>query len=529
MAFQQDLGKIHFGVRPQAGPFTPSADTPLRILVLGNFSGQTVRADEPRGSPDRQLRPTEVHRDNIEELPGKLGAHCTAGVGEQPEQVVSIRFGSLSDFHPDRLLDKVPLLARLKDLRVALQHPSTFEKAAAEVRTWGIVSREPEAGLQPVESPQAANRPLSPPLAPGELPPGGSLLEQAIVLTTQPTDAPSGRSGLPEGLRDLVRRSIDSLRVPRAASDSAALIAAVDAVIGQVLRSVLHDRQFQALEAAWRGLDFLVKRLPTGPKLKIFLLDQGLPELKADLASAAGLEATALYKVLVEQTVETPGAEPWALIVADYTVEATAIDLLVAGCLARMAARAGAPLIAAASPLLIGCESLARWPDPADWLAALPESVGKAWEGLRSQAEASSLGLVLPRFLLRMPYGPESSPLERVPFNELPDPAEHEAYLWGNGALACAALLGRAFHEAGWRMQLSAGMVLDDLPIFGVQCDGEYCLQPCAETLLSRRAAERILSAGLMPLLTVKGTGTLELAAWRSVAASATGLAGRWA
>ena len=110
-----------------------------------------------------------------------------------------------------------------------------------------------------------------------------------------------------------------------------------------------------------------------------------------------------------------------------------------------------------------------------------------------------------------MPYGPESSPLERVPFNELPDPAEHEAYLWGNGALACAALLGRAFHEAGWRMQLSAGMVLDDLPIFGVQCDGEYCLQPCAETLLSRRAAERILSAGLMPLLTVKGTGTARI------------------
>ena len=115
---------------------------------------------------------------------------------------------------------------------------------------------------------------------------------------------------MPDGLRDLVRRSIDSLRVPKAASDSATLIAAVDAVIGRVLRSVLHDRQFQALEAAWRGLDFLVKRLPTGPKLKIFLVDHGLPELKADLASAAGLEATAFYNVLVEQTVNTPGGEP---------------------------------------------------------------------------------------------------------------------------------------------------------------------------------------------------------------------------
>ena len=147
---------------------------------------------------------------------------------------------------------------------------------------------------------------------------------------------------MPDGLRDLVRRSIDSIRIPKAASDSTTLIAAVDAVIGQVLRSVLHDRQFQALEAAWRGLDFLVKRLPTGPKLKVFLRRlwtagaQGRPGVGGRVGGDGHLR-----RDLVEQTVNTPGAEPWGLIVADYTLEATAVDLLVAGCLARMAARAG--------------------------------------------------------------------------------------------------------------------------------------------------------------------------------------------
>ena len=158
---------------------------------------------------------------------------------------------------------------------------------------------------------------------------------------------------MPDALQDLVRRSIGSLRVPRAASDTATLTAAVDAVLGQVLRSLLHDRQFQALEAAWRGLDFLVKRLPTGPRhmqagkvnvpqLKIFVVNYGLTEFKTDLSAAASLDATALCQVLVEQTVNTPGAEPWGLIVADYTLQAAAIDLLAAGCLARMAAWAGA-------------------------------------------------------------------------------------------------------------------------------------------------------------------------------------------
>ena len=85
------------------------------------------------------------------------------------------------------------------------------------------------------------------------------------------------------------------------------------------------------------------------------------------------------------------------------------------------------------------------------------------------------------------------------------------------------------FTKTGGGCSCTAGTVLDDLPIFGFERDGEYRLQPCAETLLSRRAAERILSAGLMPLLTVKGTGTAQLAAWRSVAASGGTLAGRWA
>jgi type VI secretion system protein ImpC len=193
-----------------------------------------------------------------------------------------------------------------------------------------------------------------------------------------------------------------------------------------------------------------------------------------------------------------------------------------------MAARAGSPLIAGASPWLVGCESLAAWPDPRDWLDSLPEDVDKAWRGLRDQADASYVGLALPRFLLRMPYGPETSPLESLPFREVPDAGEHEAFLWGNAAWACAALLGNEFHRSGWRMQLPQPAVLDDLPIFGEERDGEYRLQPCAEALLSHRAAEQIESKGLMPLLTIKGTGSAQLAAWRSVAASGAALSGRW-
>ena len=472
-----------------------------------------------------------MSRDNIAELPGKLGAHCSVATGNKEYETGSLeplRFFRLSDFHPDSLLKKVPWLARLRVLRERLMDPATAEKAATELRSLGIVGARPDATPAPLSEEPARTYAV-------DVSPTASLLDQAILQTDQPglrtsQAGPAPRRGaeLPQGLAELVRRSTDAMRVPQAPVHSATLIEDLEDAIARRLRLILHDPAFQALEAAWRGLDFLVKRLPTGSKLKIYVADLGFSALKVELGLADSLEATAFYDLLVHQTVGTPGGEPWGLIVADYTVEATALDLLVAGCMARTAARAGAPLIAAASSRLFGCKSLVQSPDPIDWQEELPEDVVQAREGLRRQAEAAWLGLVAPRFLLRMPYGPESSPLELVPFNELPDPTEHEGYLWGNGGLACAVLLGNSFDRDGKHMGADQARTIEDLPIYGVEHQGEYHFQPCAETLLSYRAAERILAAGVMPLMTVRDTGSAQLAAWRSVAATGVPLAGRW-
>jgi len=519
MSFSQEPGAIRIGVRAQPNRCTPGAEASFRILVLGDFSGASDSVSGPGGGKNRPLRPIAVSRDNIADLPGRLAAHCSAGASDNREADF-LRFFRLSDFHPDSLLEKVPALAKLRELRERLMHPATAEKAAAELRSLGIIGANPDATPPRSEEP--------PHTAAMELPSPANLLDQAILQTSQPVTAPRRGAELPEGLGKLVRRSTAAIRVPQADEGTPAFIAAAETEIARLLRSILHDRAFQALEAAWRGLDFLVKRLPTDAKLKVSLVDLCFPSLKADLASADTLETTSFYDLLVNQTVGTPGGEPWGLIVADYTVEASKVDILVAACMARVAARAGAPLVAGASALLFGCRSLTEFPNPSDWREELPEDVAKAWESLRNQAEAAHLGLVAPRFLLRMPYGPESSPLERVPFNELLDPTQSESYLWGNGSLACAALMGDCFSRDGQRMRLNQATMLEGLPVFGVDYQGEYYLQPCAETLLSYQAAERMLAAGVMPLLTVRDTGSAQLAAWRSVAASGASLAGRW-
>src|SRR5207249_1423022 len=90
---------------------------------------------------------------------------------------------------------------------------------------------------------------------------------------------------------------------------------------GGQMRAILHHPAFQALEAAWRGLYFFVRRLDTDANLKLHFLDVSKAELAADLGAAEDLSTTGLYKLLVEQTVNTPGAKPWAVVVGHYTFD----------------------------------------------------------------------------------------------------------------------------------------------------------------------------------------------------------------
>ena len=91
------------------------------------------------------------------------------------------------------------------------------------------------------------------------------------------------------------------------AKSVAELIALVDEATGAHLRSILHHPEFQAIEAAWRAIYFLVRRLETDSSLKVYLLDVSREELAVDLTRAESQGASALHKILVEQTVHTPG------------------------------------------------------------------------------------------------------------------------------------------------------------------------------------------------------------------------------
>ena len=515
MANRDSFGElnIHLTAGSGSGDHVPRSDTPFCMAVLGDFSGEAGRK-EPR-APATKLRPIRIDRDNFDEVLQKLGVEAHLQLGASSQRLI-LRFQSLEDFHPDQLLSKVSLFSKLRETRKKLTNPLKFAEAAAEVRRWVEVP-QPVNPSTPTSEKNAAKHEEK------------SLLSAGFLLEGLAERGQTAISG--SGLEDLdaeLCKIVQPHLVPRENPQQTELMAHVDAAIGELLEAILHHPEFQALEATWRGVYFLVSQLDTGSDLKIYVLDFAKKELASDLKSSEDLSQTELYKVIVEETVQTLGASPWALLAGNYVFDLESDDIERLGRIAKIAAAAGAPYVAGAGPSMIGCSSLATPPDPDDWLLRGGAQAADLWYALRRMPEASSVGLILPRFLLRLPYGKESDPIESLPFEEMTSPPEHEHYLWGNSCFVAALLLARTFSESGWEFTEGIQQDVEDLPLHVFEEDGESVVKPCAECLMTQRAAERISSAGIMPVASMKGEGRVRLLRFQSVASPETPLVGRW-
>jgi type VI secretion system protein ImpC len=300
--------------------------------------------------------------------------------------------------------------------------------------------------------------------------------------------------------------------------------------MSQIMRTVLHHPTFQALETIWRGLSFVVDRLETDSQLQLYLLDLAKSELAADLLTRDDLQETMLYRILVQEAVRTPGAHPWAVVGGVYTFDRTTEDVAMLERIANLSKEAGAPFLSAASPAIVGCPSFGTTPDPNAWkVFATQERGQESWDRLRHLPEAAYVGLALPRFLLRLPYGQETEPISAFTFEEMVGVPNHEDCCWGNPLFACLVLLGQAFSESDWEMRPGSIKDIEGLPIHVYQDDsGETVTKPCAEVLFTEETVDMLLERGLMPLISFKNQDHVRLARFQSLTSRPTSLMGRW-
>jgi type VI secretion system protein ImpC len=475
---------------------------PMRLLLMGEFSGT---AGERPAISERRIKRIDI--DNLEEVLSALSPRLVIeNVAATP---LAVTFAAFEDFHPDALYASQPLFDELCNIRQRLHQPAHYREAAAQFRDMSRSHHLPES-------------------VPGERRAGENDAATLARLLGKPvSDEPQPVRTAHSLIETIIHQTVAEHIVPAPDPGQQVYYAAVDHAIGDIMRAILHHPGFQAIEALWRGVHFLVNRMELDEDLQLFLLDVSEAEITADMQQADGqIERSHLYRLLVERFTDLPGAHPWSALVGLYTFAPSAEDTRTLAALGSLAACAGGPFLAGASPAILGARSLVETPSPRDWRP--DEASTEYWNGLRESRAAPWLGLALPRLLLRLPYGEKTDSIESFSFEEMPAPEAGAPYLWGNPALACATLLAQAFTENGWSMRPGDVRDIGDLPAFSYTDGDEWHLLPCAESYLSETAAENILDHGLMPLLSIHNTNSVRLLRFQSIASPHTTLAGPW-
>jgi type VI secretion system protein ImpC len=286
-----------------------------------------------------------------------------------------------------------------------------------------------------------------------------------------------------------------------------AIIAQIDTKLTEQINLILHHEDFQKIEGAWRGLHYLVNNTETDEMLKIRFMDISKNELGKTLKRYKGTawDQSPLFKKVYEAEYGQFGGEPFGCLVGDYHFDQTPPDVELLGEMSKVAAAAHAPFIAGASPTVMQMDSWQELANPRDLtkIFGTPEYAG--WRSLRESEDARYIGLAMPRYLSRLPYGPKTSPVEEFDFEEDTGSADHSRYTWANAAYAMAVNINRSFKLYGWCSRIrgvESGGSVEGLPTHTFPTDDGGVDMKCpTEIAISDRREAELAKNGFMPLV----------------------------
>ncbi|EPE7075658.1 type VI secretion system contractile sheath large subunit [Cronobacter sakazakii] len=293
----------------------------------------------------------------------------------------------------------------------------------------------------------------------------------------------------------------------------ASIIAEIDRKLSEQINLILHHEEFQTLESAWRGLHYLVTNTETDEKLKLRFLDISKSDLRRTMKLYKGVawDQSPLFKKIYEEEYGQLGGEPYGCLVADYYFDHSAPDVDLLASLGKVAASAHVPFISGASPSVLQMESWQELSNPRDLTKIFTQNLEyAAWNSLRLAEDSRYIGLAMPRFLARLPYGIRTNPVDEFHFEETTDGADHSKYVWANAAYAMAVNINRSFKEYGWCTLIrgvESGGVVEGLPCHTFPTDDGGIDMKCpTEIAISDRREAELAKNGFIPLVHRKNT-----------------------
>ena len=324
----------------------------------------------------------------------------------------------------------------------------------------------------------------------------------------------TARDSVAQAVKTLAQQALEqtTLISDDAISSINALIKAIDKTLTEQVNLIIHHEDFQQLESAWRGLHHLVNNTETDETLKIKVFNISKKELAKNLKKFRGTawDQSPVFKKLYEEEYGQFGGEPFGVLVGDYYFDHMPQDVQLLGDIAQVAAASHAPFLAAAAPTVMQMDSWDELSNPRDLTKIFQTPEYAAWRSLRESEDSRYLGLCMPRFLARLPYGAATEPVEEFAFEEDTSGGHSANYTWCNAAYAMATNITRAFKLYGWCSRIrgiESGGAVEGLPAHTFPDeDGGVAMKCPTEIAISDRREAELAKNGFMPLIFKKNS-----------------------
>ena len=342
------------------------------------------------------------------------------------------------------------------------------------------------------------------------------LLAQSNIKTTDATYETT-KAGLGAFLNEIVAQERTGEKVTASLVDD--LIREIDDKISNQMDEVLHHQEFQKIESAWRSLKFLIDNTDFRENIRVNMLNATKDELLEDFNDANDVTLSSLYKTVYSGEYGQFGGQPYGAVVANINFTAGQQDLTLLRSLAAVSAMSHAPLITSVAPQFFGIENFAQLPELKDIDAIFESPIYAGWQEFRNSEDAKYVGLALPQFLLRAPYGADTVPVKSFSYTETAN-GNTQNFLWGNAAFAFASRLTESFAKYRWCANIvgpQGGGTVDSLPVYTFKSMGEVQQMIPTEILISERREFELSEHGFTCLTMRKGSGNAAFFSANSV------------
>ncbi len=287
-------------------------------------------------------------------------------------------------------------------------------------------------------------------------------------------------------------------------------IAALDNIISAQVNQVLHDKKFQCLEASWRNLSKLVADNDLSASMKVRVFNCSRKEIERDFARAPGFDQSHFFKCVYEREYGTLGGSPYTFMIGDMEFGRSPPDIKLLRDVASVAAMAHAPFIASASPALMDLDSYTDIDRPISLDKIFDSSEMASWNSMRDSMDSRYLVLTAPRTMVRLPWGPDTVPVDEMDFIEDVDGQDHDKYLWGPSSWALGDLIMKSFAEYGWPSAIrgtETGGKVANLPMHTFPSLSGTKITKCpTEAALTDRREKELSDQGIISLCYANNT-----------------------